>query len=159
MTRSFDIAQPITDSRVPQVDFCFYTIAVEDRTEIFYKVPPFTAQAGRMAYHYGTDVVGYLKQAQNFDVLVVRCPKPLHTKFNTVITLEKKNVCKQMCGLIIWANLFIFQKLIQKYNLRTSPHQHHSETYLLDRNAGHMVPLSQPPWAQQMLEDFTSGRI
>jgi len=55
-------------------------------------------KATRNAYHYGTDVVGYLKQAQNFDVLVVR-------------------------------------------------------------NAGHMVPLSQPPWAQQMIEDFTAGKI
>jgi len=55
-------------------------------------------KAGRSAYHYGTEVVGYLKQAKNFDVLVVR-------------------------------------------------------------NAGHMVPLSQPPWAQQMLEDFTAGNI
>jgi len=55
-------------------------------------------KAGRSAYHYGSEVVGYLKQAKNFDVLVVR-------------------------------------------------------------NAGHMVPLSQPPWAQQMLEDFTSGNI
>lgn len=27
------------------------------------------------------------------------------------------------------------------------------------RNAGHMVPLSQPPWAQQMIEDFTSGNL
>jgi carboxypeptidase C (cathepsin A) len=27
------------------------------------------------------------------------------------------------------------------------------------RNAGHMVPLSQPPWAQQMIEDFTAGNI
>jgi len=30
---------------------------------------------------------------------------------------------------------------------------------LLVRNAGHMVPLSQPPWAQQMIEDFTAGNI
>ena len=30
---------------------------------------------------------------------------------------------------------------------------------LLVRNAGHMVPWSQPPWAQQMLEDFTSNKL
>jgi len=30
---------------------------------------------------------------------------------------------------------------------------------LLVRNAGHMVPLSQPPYAQQMIEDFTSGSM
>jgi len=30
---------------------------------------------------------------------------------------------------------------------------------LLVRNAGHMVPLSQPAYAQQMIEDFTSGRM
>jgi len=30
---------------------------------------------------------------------------------------------------------------------------------LVVRNAGHMVPLSQPSWAQQMIEDFTSGRM
>jgi len=30
---------------------------------------------------------------------------------------------------------------------------------LVVRNAGHMVPLSQPPYAQQMIEDFTSGRM
>jgi len=30
---------------------------------------------------------------------------------------------------------------------------------LLVRNAGHMVPLSQPAWAQQMIEDFTSGAL
>ena len=41
----------------------------------------------------------------------------------------------------------------------TSPHQQCSERYFLHRNAGHMVPLSQPPWAQQMLEDFTAGNI
>ena len=30
---------------------------------------------------------------------------------------------------------------------------------LVVRNAGHMVPLSQPPYAQQMLEEFTSGAM
>jgi len=30
---------------------------------------------------------------------------------------------------------------------------------LVVRNAGHMVPLSQPPYAQQMLEEFTSGTM
>ena len=30
---------------------------------------------------------------------------------------------------------------------------------LLVRNAGHMVPMSQPPYAQQMIEDFTSGAM
>merc|ERR1712121_570220 len=30
---------------------------------------------------------------------------------------------------------------------------------LVVRNAGHMVPLSQPPYAQQMIEDFTSGNM
>jgi len=30
---------------------------------------------------------------------------------------------------------------------------------LLVRNAGHMVPYSQPPYAQQMIEDFTSGNM
>jgi len=30
---------------------------------------------------------------------------------------------------------------------------------LLVRNAGHMVPLSQPPYAQQMIEEFTSGAM
>ena len=30
---------------------------------------------------------------------------------------------------------------------------------LLVRNAGHMVPMSQPPYAQQMIEDFTSGKM
>jgi len=30
---------------------------------------------------------------------------------------------------------------------------------MLVRNAGHMVPLSQPAWAQQMLEDFTTGDL
>merc|ERR1719187_33879 len=30
---------------------------------------------------------------------------------------------------------------------------------LVVRNAGHMVPMSQPPYAQQMIEDFTSGRM
>jgi len=30
---------------------------------------------------------------------------------------------------------------------------------LVVRNAGHMVPLSQPPYAQQMIEEFTSGRM
>jgi len=30
---------------------------------------------------------------------------------------------------------------------------------LLVRNAGHMVPMSQPPYAQQMIEDFTSGTM
>ena len=29
----------------------------------------------------------------------------------------------------------------------------------LVKNEGHMVPLSQPPYAQQMLEDFTSGKM
>merc|ERR1712004_689490 len=55
-------------------------------------------KAMRTVYHYGSEVVGYLKKAQNLDLLVVR-------------------------------------------------------------NAGHMVPLSQPPWAQQMIEDFTSGNM
>lgn len=55
-------------------------------------------KASRSVYYYGNEVVGYLKQAQNLDLLVVR-------------------------------------------------------------NAGHMVPLSQPPYAQQMIEDFTSGRM
>ena len=36
------------------------------------KIERIVAQAGRSAYHYGTEVVGYLKQAKNFDVLVVR---------------------------------------------------------------------------------------
>jgi len=30
---------------------------------------------------------------------------------------------------------------------------------LLVRNAGHMVPLSQPPYAQQMIEQFTAGSL
>ena len=30
---------------------------------------------------------------------------------------------------------------------------------LVVRNAGHMVPLSQPPYAQQMIEEFTSGQM
>jgi len=30
---------------------------------------------------------------------------------------------------------------------------------LVVRNAGHMVPLSQPPYAQQMMEEFTSGAM
>ena len=30
---------------------------------------------------------------------------------------------------------------------------------LVVRNAGHMVPLSQPPYAQQMIEEFTSGSM
>jgi len=30
---------------------------------------------------------------------------------------------------------------------------------LLVRNAGHMVPLSQPAWAQQMLHDFTAQNM
>jgi carboxypeptidase C (cathepsin A) len=30
---------------------------------------------------------------------------------------------------------------------------------LVVRNAGHMVPLSQPPYAQQMLEEFTAGSM
>ena len=30
---------------------------------------------------------------------------------------------------------------------------------LVVRNAGHMVPLSQPPYAQQMLEEFTAGAM
>ena len=30
---------------------------------------------------------------------------------------------------------------------------------LVVRNAGHMVPLSQPPYAQQMIEEFTSGAM
>ena len=30
---------------------------------------------------------------------------------------------------------------------------------LLVRNSGHMVPMSQPKYAQQMLEDFTSGNM
>jgi len=30
---------------------------------------------------------------------------------------------------------------------------------LLVRNAGHMVPISQPSYAQQMIEDFTSGNM
>jgi len=55
-------------------------------------------KAARSVYHYGNEVVGYLKKAKNLDLLVVR-------------------------------------------------------------NAGHMVPLSQPPWAQQMIEDFTSGNL
>jgi len=54
--------------------------------------------ASRKTYFYGHDVVGYLKQAENLDVLLVR-------------------------------------------------------------NAGHMVPLSQPAYAQQMVEDFTGGRM
>ena len=49
-------------------------------------------------YYYGSEVVGYLKQARNLDILLVK-------------------------------------------------------------NAGHMVPLSQPLYAQQMLEDFTSGKM
>jgi len=52
----------------------------------------------RTAYRYQNELVGYLKQAQNLNLLLVR-------------------------------------------------------------NAGHMVPLSQPAWAQQMLEDFTSGSL
>ena len=30
---------------------------------------------------------------------------------------------------------------------------------LVVRNAGHMVPLSQPVYAQQMIEEFTDGSI
>ena len=30
---------------------------------------------------------------------------------------------------------------------------------LLVRNAGHMVPLSQPAYAQQMIEEFTAGSM
>jgi len=30
---------------------------------------------------------------------------------------------------------------------------------LVVRNAGHMVPLSQPKYAQQMIEEFTSGTM
>jgi len=55
-------------------------------------------KASRSVYYYGSEVVGYLKQARNLDILLVK-------------------------------------------------------------NAGHMVPLSQPPYAQQMLEDFTSGKM
>jgi len=54
--------------------------------------------ADRSAYRYGRELVGYLKKADNLNLLLVR-------------------------------------------------------------NAGHMVPLSQPPWAQQMLEDFTNGNM
>ena len=39
---------------------------------LFFKIEQIVVQAGRSAYHYGTEVVGYLKQAKNFDVLVVR---------------------------------------------------------------------------------------
>ena len=49
-------------------------------------------------YYYGSEVVGYLKQARNLDIILVK-------------------------------------------------------------NVGHMVPLSQPLYAQQMLEDFTSGKM
>ena len=30
---------------------------------------------------------------------------------------------------------------------------------LVVRNAGHMVPLSQPVYAQQMIEEFTEGSM
>ena len=30
---------------------------------------------------------------------------------------------------------------------------------LVVRNAGHMVPLSQPVYAQQMIEEFTDGSM
>jgi len=55
-------------------------------------------RASRHPYRYGKELVGYLKKAENLNLLVVR-------------------------------------------------------------NAGHMVPLSQPAWAQQMIEDFTSGNM
>ena len=55
-------------------------------------------KASRSVYYYGSEVVGYLKQARNLDIILVK-------------------------------------------------------------NVGHMVPLSQPLYAQQMLEDFTSGKM
>lgn len=54
--------------------------------------------AVRSSYYYGSELVGYLKRADNLRILLVR-------------------------------------------------------------NAGHMVPLSQPPYAQQMIEEFTAGSL
>ena len=56
------------------------------------------ARAGRSNYKYGSELVGYLKQADNLNLLLVR-------------------------------------------------------------NSGHMVPMSQPAWALQMLNDFTANRL